>query len=195
MVLFSLFLLRTVFPINAAIRLYRVGPYDVAARRKIKAFIGIGSAVIFWLLTLMNNTAGWNGQKLLIASAPGAAYLVPSAILILLAQVWLCTGHQMTDHTGCEKPGFRIRTLGYDRFFIQHDVCVCRTGGRPDDCQRTRNPQRDFSASDAVSPLLSLGIHMVGTGAKHALPAGKTDIVCRRHALCMLLRTRCICRG
>lgn len=27
------------------------------------------------------------------------------------------------------------RTLGYDNFLIQHDICVNRTGDRPDDCR------------------------------------------------------------
>lgn len=64
-----------------------------------KAFIGIGSAVIFWLLTLMN-IRGMEWTKIINSISAWCGVFIPSAILILLAVVWLCTGHQMqTDYT------------------------------------------------------------------------------------------------
>ncbi len=62
---------------------------------------------------------------------------IPSAILILLAVVRLCTDTRCRRTTiRCARKNW-IPDLGHrdDRFLVQHDVCVCRTGGRPDDCR------------------------------------------------------------
>lgn len=61
---------------------------------------------------------------------------------------------------------------------------------------RTRNPQRDFPRAMAVSAAVIVGIYMVGTWALNTLlPAGKPTSWQASCRLCMLLRTRCICRG
>ena len=63
-----------------------------------KAFIGIGSAVIFWLLTLMN-IRGMEWTKIINSVSAWCGVFIPSAILIILAIVWLATGHEMqTDY-------------------------------------------------------------------------------------------------
>lgn len=51
-----------------------------------KAFIGIGSAVIFWLLTLMN-IRGMEWTKIINSISAWCGVFIPSAILILLAVV------------------------------------------------------------------------------------------------------------
>lgn len=64
-----------------------------------KAFIGIGSAVIFWLLTLMN-IRGMEWTKIINSVSAWCGVFIPSAILIILAIVWLLTGHPMqTNYT------------------------------------------------------------------------------------------------
>lgn len=143
-----------------------------------KAFIGIGSAVIFWLLTLMN-IRGMEWTKIINSISAWSGVFIPSAILILLAVVWLCTGHQMqTDYTTAKN---WIPDLGHwDTIVFLSSMMFAFAGLEvaPMIAGRTRNPQRDFPRAMAVSAAVIVGIYMVGTWALNTLlPAGKTDIV------------------
>lgn len=142
-----------------------------------KAFIGIGSAVIFWLLTLMN-IRGMEWTKIINSISAWCGVFIPSAILILLAVVWLCTGHQMqTDYTTAKN---WIPDLGHwDTIVFLSSMMFAFAGLEvaPMIAGRTRNPQRDFPRAMAVSAAVIVGIYMVGTWALNTLlPAGKTDI-------------------
>lgn len=147
-----------------------------------KAFIGIGSAVIFWLLTLMN-IRGMEWTKIINSISARCGVFIPSAILILLAVVWLCTGHQMqTDYTTAKN---WIPDLGHwDTIVFLSSMMFAFAGLEvaPMIAGRTRNPQRDFPRAMAVSAAVIVGIYMVGTGAKHAFTRRENRHRGRRHA-------------
>lgn len=112
--MFSLFL-RTVFPLMLQFGFTALGYMIGGGTAENKAFIGIGSAVIFWLLTLMN-IRGMEWTKIINSISAWCGVFIPSAILILLAVVWLCTGHQMqTDYTTA-KNWIRISDTGIRSF-------------------------------------------------------------------------------
>ena len=143
-----------------------------------KAFIGIGSAVIFWLLTLMN-IRGMEWTKIINSVSAWCGVFIPSAILIVLAIVWLVTGHKMqTDYAHAT---LWIPDLSHwDTVVFLSSMMFAFAGLEvaPMIAGRTRNPQRDFPRAMAVSAAVIVGIYMIGTWALNTLlPAGKTDIV------------------
>lgn len=143
-----------------------------------KAFIGIGSMVIFWLLTLLN-IRGMQWTKIINGVSAWCGVFVPSAILILLAVVWLATGHKMqTDYTTATN---WIPDLSHwDTIVFLSSMMFAFAGLEvaPMIAGRTRNPQRDFPRAMAVSAIVIVGIYMVGTWALNTLlPADHTDIV------------------
>lgn len=80
-----------------------------------KAFIGIGSAVIFWLLTLMN-IRGMEWTKLSIASALGAAYLFPPPSSFYWRWYGYVPDTRCRRTTLQRKTGFRISDTGIRSF-------------------------------------------------------------------------------
>ncbi len=139
---------------------YRVGlPYTIGGTAENKAFIDWWFRGNFLAINA-DEYRGMNGQKLLIASAHGAAYL-------FLRHPILTGGERYVPDTRCRRTRysenwFRISDAGIRSFFLsRHDVCVCRTGGRPMIAGRARNPA--IFASVAVSAAVIVGIYMVGT--------------------------------
>ncbi len=116
-------------------------------------------------------------DKIVVASARCGVF-IHSAILILLAVVWLCAGRRCRRFCYSEKLDSGSRTLGYDRFLIQHDVCAfAGLEVAPVGAGRHRNHSVIFSAM-AVSAAVIVGIYEVGTRALNALlPLGRADIV------------------
>lgn len=143
-----------------------------------KVFIGVGSMVIFWLLTLLN-IRGMQWTKIINSVSAWCGVFIPSSILILLAVVWLCTGHEMqTDYATAAN---WIPDLSHwDTIVFLSSMMFAFAGLEvaPMIAGRTRNPQRDFPRAMAVSAVVIVGIYMVGTWALNTLlPAGNTDIV------------------
>lgn len=166
------------FPLMLQFGFTALGYMFNATLAENKVFIGVGSAAIFWLLTLMN-IRGMAWTKVINSVSAWCGVFIPSAILILLAIVWLATGHPMqtpysslSDWTPDLSHWDTIVFLSSMMFaFAGLEVAPMIAG-------RTRNPQRDFPRAMAVSAAVIVGIYMIGTWALNTLlPAGKTDIV------------------
>ena len=143
-----------------------------------KVFIGVGSMVIFWILTLMN-IRGMQWTKIINSVSAYLGVFIPSAIIILLGVVWIATGHEMsTDyHTAANW----IPDLSkWDTIVFLSSMMFAFAGLEvaPMIAGRTKNPQRDFPRAMAMSAIVIVGIYMVGTVAVNTLvPAKDTDIV------------------
>ena len=143
-----------------------------------KVFIGVGSMVIFWILTFMN-ILGLQWTKIINSVSAWLGVFIPSAILILLGIVWVATGHPMqTDYTVAAN---YIPDLSkWDTIVFVSSMMFAFAGLEvaPMIAGRTRDPQRDFPRAMALSAIVIVGIYMLGTIALNTLvPAGKTDIV------------------
>ncbi len=143
-----------------------------------KAFIGIGSAVIFWLLTYMN-IRGMQWTKIINSVSACCGVFIPATIMILLAIVWLATGHNMqTDYAVAA--AWVPDLSHWDTIVFLSSMMFAFAGLEvaPMIAGRTRNPQRDFPRAMAVSAAVIVSVYMLGTWALNTLlPAGKTDIV------------------
>lgn len=141
-------------------------------------FIGAGSAVIFWLLTLMN-IRGMRWTRMINSISAWCGVFIPSAILIVLAIFWLLSGHAMqTDYTtaGNWLPDLRH----WDTIVFLSSMMFAFAGLEvaPMIAGRTQNPQRDFPRAMLFSAIVIVAIYMVGSWALNTLlPAHKTDIV------------------
>ncbi len=143
-----------------------------------KVFIGVGSMVIFWILTFMN-VLGLKWTKIINSVSAWLGVFIPSAILILLGIVWVATGHPMsTDYATASN---WIPDLGkWDTIVFVSSMMFAFAGLEvaPMIAGRTENPQRDFPRAMALSAAVIVGIYMLGTVALNTLvPASKTDIV------------------
>lgn len=111
------------------------------------------------------NIRGMEWTKIINSISARCGVFIPSAILILLAVVWLCTGHQMqTDYTTAKN---WIPDLGHwDTIVFLSSMMFAFAGLEvaPMIAGRTRNPQRDFPRAMAVSAAVIVGIYMVGFG-------------------------------
>ncbi|SUG87567.1 putative amino acid transporter [Salmonella enterica subsp. enterica] len=116
------------------------------------------------------NIRGMEWTKIINSISAWCGVFIPSAILILLAVVWLCTGHQMqTDYTTAKN---WIPDLGHwDTIVFLSSMMFAFAGLEvaPMIAGRTRNPQRDFPRAMAVSAAVIVGIYMVGTWALNTL--------------------------
>lgn len=143
-----------------------------------KTFIGLGSMVVFWLLTLMN-VRGMEWTKAINAVSAWLGVFIPSGVLILLAVVWLLTGHPMsTDYTFGSQ--WLPDLTQWDTIVFLSSMMFAFAGLEvaPMIAGRTKNPQRDFPRAMALSALVIVGIYILGTIAVNTLvPAQKTDIV------------------
>lgn len=143
-----------------------------------EVFIGVGSMVVFWILTFMN-IRGLEWTKIINSVSAWLGVFIPSAILILLACVWIYTGHPMaTDYS---TPSNWIPDLSDWSTIVFLSSMMFAFAGlevAPMIAGRTRNPQRDFPRAMAISAVVIVGIYMVGTWAVNTLlPAEGTDIV------------------
>ncbi|MGL4195702.1 MAG: APC family permease [Edwardsiella piscicida] len=166
------------FPLMLQFGFTALGYMFSASLAENKIFIGVGSMVIFWLLTLMN-IRGMQWTKIINSVSAWCGVFIPSAILILLAIVWLATGHPMqTDYA---TPANWVPDLSHwDTIVFLSSMMFAFAGLEvaPMIAGRTRNPQRDFPRAMAFSAAVIVGIYMVGTWALNTLlPAGQTDIV------------------
>ncbi|GGY26212.1 APC family permease [Paludibacterium paludis] len=143
-----------------------------------KAFIGIGSTILFWILTWMN-IRGIQWTKAINSVSAWFGVFIPSAILILLAIVWLMTGRPMaTDYHAAAN---WIPDLSrWDSIVFLSSMMFAFAGLEvaPMIAGRTRNPQRDFPRAMLISAIVIVGIYMVGTWALNTLyPAKDVNIV------------------
>ncbi|SFM97678.1 Amino acid transporter [Izhakiella capsodis] len=166
------------FPLMLQFGFTALGYMFSAGLAQNKVFIGVGSAVIFWLLTMMN-IRGMEWTKIINSISAWCGVFIPSAILILLAIVWLITGHPM--QTNYASVSDWIPDLSHWNTIVFLSSMMFAFAGlevAPMIAGRTRNPQRDFPRAMAFSAAVIVGIYMIGTWALNTLlPAGKTDIV------------------
>lgn len=166
------------FPLMLQFGFTALGYMINASLAENKAFIGIGSAVIFWLLTIMN-IRGMEWTKIINSISAWCGVFIPAAIIILLAAVWLITGHPMqTDYSHVTA---WLPDLGHWNTVVFLSSMMFAFAGlevAPMIAGRTRNPQRDFPRAMAVSSVVIVGVYMIGTWALNTvLPASETDIV------------------
>lgn len=143
-----------------------------------KAFIGVGSAIIFWILTLMN-VRGMEWTKKINSFSAILSVFVPSALIILLGIVWLVTGHPMsTDYSHLSNwvPDFSK----WDTIVFLSSMMFAFAGLEvaPMVAGRMENPQKNFPRAMALSAAVIVSIYIIGTVAVNVMvPAEKTDIV------------------
>lgn len=143
-----------------------------------KVFIGVGSSVLFWLLTWMN-IRGMQWTKVINSVGAWLGVFVPSAILILLALVWLASGRPMqTDYATAAKWVPDLTHWNSIVFLSSMMFAFAGLEVAPMIAGRTRNPQRDFPRAMLVSAVVIVSIYMVGTWALNVMfPADKVNIV------------------
>lgn len=143
-----------------------------------KAFIGIGSTVLFWILTWMN-IRGMQWTKAINGVGAWLGVFVPSAVLILLAIVWLASGRPMqTDYATAAK--WLPDLTHWDSIVFLSSMMFAFAGLEvaPMIAGRTRNPQKDFPRAMLVSAIVIVLIYMIGTWALNVMfPADKVNIV------------------
>ena len=143
-----------------------------------KAFIGVGSMIVFWVLTIVN-LLGLRWTKRINFLSAWLGVFLPAAIIVLLAVVWLASGRPMaTDYSHLD--GWLPDFSQWDTIVFLSTMMFAFAGLEvaPMIAGHTRNPQRDFPRAIAVSVLVIVGIYMSCTAALNVLiPAEKTDIV------------------
>lgn len=141
-------------------------------------FIGVSSIVIFWFLTFMN-IKGMQWTKIINSVSAWLGVFIPAAILILVAGAWLISGHPMsTDYMTAANwmPDF----TKWDTIVFLSSMMFAFAGFEvaPMVAGRTKNPQRDFPASDgAFSHCHRRHLHDRHDCCEYAGSCGKTDIV------------------
>ena len=166
------------FPLMLQFGFTAIGYMFSAELAQNQVFIGVGSMVVFWILTLMN-IKGMKWTKIINSVSAWLGVFIPAAIIVLLAIVWLMTGHPMaTDYSHVSD--WIPDLSSWDTIVFLSSMMFAFAGLEvaPMIAGRTRDPQRDFPKAMAVSAIVIVGIYMIGTWAINTLlPAADTDIV------------------
>lgn len=143
-----------------------------------KAFIGITSIIVFWILTLLN-IYGMEWTKKINNFGALFGVIVPGVVLILLAVYWLASGHPMqTDyHTAANW----IPNLGKWSTIVFLSSMMFAFAGMevsPMIAGRCKNPQKDFPRAILISAIIIVAIYIIGTIALNAIfPANDANII------------------
>lgn len=166
------------FPLMLQFGFTALGYFIDPALAENKAFIGVGSMIIFWILTYMN-IRGIQWTKYINSVSAWLGVFLPSALLIILGLVWLLTGHPMqTDYSFGSN--WIPDLTQWDTIVFLSSMMFAFAGLEvaPMIAGRTRNPQRDFPRAMFFSAVVIVGIYMFGTWAVNTLvPAKDTNIV------------------
>lgn len=144
-----------------------------------KAFIGIGSTVIFWILTLIN-IRGLKFTNIVNSLSVYLGIFIPAAIIGLVAIYWVLSGHPMqTDYTSdaakfipdFSKLSYIVLASSAMFAFAGLEVTGMVAG-------RMKNPQRDFPRSMIIASLLIVSIYILATLAINTIfPAGQLNVM------------------
>lgn len=145
----------------------------------MKYFIGIGSIIMFCALTFLN-ILGMKWTKIINSVSAYCGIFIPTALIIILAIVWLATGHEMQSKYEFTAANYMPNLGDWNTIVFASSMMFAFAGLEISGmvAGRTKNPQKDFPKAMLYSAICIVGIYMVGTWALNTIyPSDKTDIV------------------
>ena len=144
-----------------------------------KVFIGVGSALIFWVLTLIN-MRGLKFTNIVNSLSVYLGIFIPAAIIGLIAIYWVLSGRPMQTDYVSETAKFIPDFSKLSNIVLASSAMFAFAGLEVTGmvAGRMKNPQRDFPRSMIIASLLIVGIYTLATVAINTIfPADKLNVV------------------
>lgn len=144
-----------------------------------KVFIGVGSAVIFWVLTLIN-MRGLKFTNLINSLSVYLGIFIPAAIIGAVALYWLVSGRPMQTDYVSEAASFIPDFSKLSNIVLASSAMFAFAGLEVTGmvAGRMKNPQRDFPRSMIIASVLIIGIYTLATVAINTIfPASELNVV------------------
>ncbi|KJG57258.1 amino acid transporter [Photobacterium kishitanii] len=144
-----------------------------------KVFVGVGSAVIFWILTLIN-MRGLKFTNIVNSLSVYLGIFIPSAVIAVIAIYWVISGHPMQTDYVSQSASFIPDFSKLSNIVLASSAMFAFAGLEVTGmvAGRMKNPQRDFPRSMIIASILIVGIYILATIAINTIyPASKLNVV------------------
>lgn len=144
-----------------------------------KAFIGIGSTVIFWVLTLIN-IKGMKFTSIINSLSVTVGIFIPAGIIVLVSIYWLISGQPVQTDFISETVQWIPDFSKMSNIVLASSAMFAFAGLEVTGmvAGQMKNPQRDFPRSMIIATILIVGIYIMATMALNVIfPASELNVV------------------
>lgn len=144
-----------------------------------KVFIGVSSAILFWILTLIN-IRGMKFTSIINSLAVTLGVFIPASIIVLVSIYWLVSGHPVQTDFVSDSVSWMPDLSKLSNIVLASSAMFAFAGLEVTGmvAGHMKNPQRDFPRSMGVATILIVCIYIFVTLALNVIfPANKLNVV------------------
>lgn len=144
-----------------------------------KVFIGIGSAVLFWILTLIN-VRGIKYTNIINALSVILGVFIPAGIIILVAAYWIVSGQPVQTDFVSESVSWIPDFTKLSNIVIASSAMFAFAGLEVTGmvAGQMKDPQRDYPSSMLIATVLIVSVYILVTVAINVIfPAVNLNVV------------------